>query len=758
MVPYFRVHPHRNPPPREEGAAPGTMVRLRILKTYFSEILLLVAATVIITILVLSWFLNYHFEQFSASMASRLNREFLAENRRMNEYLQKMIRISGMELFLEPSIQNLMYRGDLKNFDEVTGIRRLDAVMSAGMHIHSIYVYNGARKYVYATSNVDSDRAERFRDQGALSLLGGAADRRRLEPIPRFSCQASGEVPVYSFVFYDIRKTEPRIGGALIMNITLDWLREVFLDTPSSPSRVMFVDADGTIAYHSDPSMFLKNIAGDGLFRRLKARGDRSGSFSFLSGEDEVFVFYSRSGENSPFLIRTYPYGAIMGEILARRRTTMILVLVCVPLAMLLVVAVSRKLYRPIRQLVRRVDPHEEGETSGQGDLGFLSSRIDSILSRAETVEETAESYRKLLQTDVLRGALSGKGADPGSLLEQFREFRIPFSLDTPFGLAGLRPFTEEQFDRLRSGFPEAALMGVPFDGERMVVLFQGDSATAEELCSRAVSLGARFAVGSPPGGLSSLPALADPLLRELRFSFLYPEGAVLGRPKESRSGGTAVTYPTEKEKELLQLLRQGRAEDAFEAYLQFFEAISGGSFTHFRFSMKRLYISLQLLAREMGKGFGSPKEMNIGEFEQTVETLEDRTTLDGFFREWFEAFEKTLQRCRTEKNRALVEQIRETVREEYANPNLCQQYLADRVGLSVSHVSKIFKEAGGVSLSDYCLEVRMEKVSALLAETDIPVRDAAAAAGFSNENYFYTLFRKRFGTTPGEYRSRFRL
>ena len=50
------------------------------------------------------------------------------------------------------------------------------------------------------------------------------------------------------------------------------------------------------------------------------------------------------------------------------------------------------------------------------------------------------------------------------------------------------------------------------------------------------------------------------------------------------------------------------------------------------------------------------------------------------------------------------------------------------------------------------------EKVSALLAETDIPVRDAAAAAGFSNESYFYTLFRKRFGTTPGEYRSRFRL
>lgn len=667
------------------------MVRLRILKTYFSEILLLLAATVIITILVLSWFLNYHFEQFSASMASRLNREFLAENRRMNEYLQKMIRISGMELFLEPSIQNLMYRGDLKNFDEVTGIRRLDAVMSAGMHIHSIYVYNGARKYVYATSNVDSDRADRFRDQGALSLLGGAVDRRRLEPIPRFSLQASGEVPVYSFVFYDIRKTEPRIGGALIMNITLDWLREVFLDTPSSPSRVMFVDADGTIAYHSDPSMFLKNIADDGLFRRLTDRGDRSGSFSFLSGEDEVFVFYSRSGENSPFLIRTYPYGAIMGEILARRRTTMILVLVCVPLAMLLVVAVSRKLYRPIRQLVRRVDPHAEGETSGQGDLGFLSSRIDSILSRAETVEETAESYRKLLQTDVLRGALSGKTADPGSLLEQFREFRIPFSPEKAFGLAGLRPFTDEQLDRLMSHFPETALMGVFFDGERMVVLFQGGSAgTAEELCSRAVSLGARFAVGSPPAEeLSSLPAR---------------------------------------------------------------------TFTHFRFSMKRLYISLQLLAKEMGKGFGSPKEMNIGEFEQTVETLEDRAALDGFFREWFESFEKTMQRCRTEKNRALVEQIREMVREEYANPNLCQQYLADRVGLSVSHVSKIFKEAGGISLSDYCLEVRMEKVSALLAETDIPVRDAAAAAGFSNESYFYTLFRKRFGTTPGEYRSRFRL
>lgn len=86
------------------------MVRLRILRTYFLEILLVFTIAMMATVIMLSGFLITHFERSTAAMVNTLNQEFLSETHRVNEYLQKVVKISGMELFLEPSVQRLMYQ------------------------------------------------------------------------------------------------------------------------------------------------------------------------------------------------------------------------------------------------------------------------------------------------------------------------------------------------------------------------------------------------------------------------------------------------------------------------------------------------------------------------------------------------------------------------------------------------------------------------------------------------------------------------
>lgn len=177
------------------------MLRLRILKTYFLEILFMFSLAIMATIITLSWFLNTHFEKSTSTMVNTLNQEFLAETHRINNYLQKVIKISGMELFLEPSIQKLMYQEELANFDVVTGIRRLDAVMNTNIHTHSIYVYNAQRDYIYTTSNLDSNHTAIFKDRGAMDLLTGSLDHRRLAPIPRYIPSINRNVLIYSFVF-----------------------------------------------------------------------------------------------------------------------------------------------------------------------------------------------------------------------------------------------------------------------------------------------------------------------------------------------------------------------------------------------------------------------------------------------------------------------------------------------------------------------------------------------------------------------------
>lgn len=733
------------------------MLKLRILKTYFIEILLLFTIAILSTIVMLSYFLNIHFERSTSSMVNALNQEFLAENHRINDYLQKMIKISGMELFFEPSIQKLMYQEDLSNFDVVTGIRRLDAVMSTNIHTKSIYVYNAAKQYLYATSNVDPDPTDRFIDQGVLDLLGGSADHRRLAPIPRYADSPSGTIPVYSFVFYDIQKTEPRIGGALVMNISLEWLREVFRDTEQAQSSIAFVDTDGTVVYHTDPSNFLKNIADHPMFVQMVQSNQANGYFLYKDKQEKAFVFYSQSKDSPLYLMRVYPYEAIMEGIVDMRATTLLLVLACVLVALLLAFLASRRLYKPIHQLVRRVEQDNVQALYEQGEMGFLSTSIERMLSQAETYEETTQSYKQLLQVDVLREILLGKGGDPNRVVEQLAVYGFPFTAEEDLQLLGLKPCDEA----LPKALDSPTLFAVPFDNARTLVVTQGcTAADLDTLCSQLFDQGISLIVlqrrVEHPYQLASHATL---MLEQLRFSFLYDSKALIEEKQVERDLGGGI-YPTELENTFLHLLHQGRSWEAYQQYEAFLRFVSTSSFTHFRFSFKRLYISMQLLVKELQEGgcFALYAEPGIREFESFIENLASKAEIDSYFLSWCERFETELQKCKAQKTQLLVDQVKLIVKGEYANPNLNLQYLADAVQLSPSYVSKLFKETEGVSVNDYVQEYRMQEVVKQLEENDTPVKEIASSVGWVNEHYFYTLFKKVYDTTPNEYRKKVRL
>lgn len=730
------------------------MAKLRIIKTYFLEILLIFTITVVTTMVMLSWFLNYHFERSITHIVNELNQDFLAESHRINEYLQKMIKMSGMELFFEPSIQKLMYQEELSNFDVVSGIRRLDAVMSTNIHTHSIYVYNADKQYIYATSNVDSDSLEKFKDTEILELLSGSADTKRLSPIPRYAQGPAGEVPVYSFIFYDIQRTEPHIRGALVINITTEWLREVFRDVDPLHSQIVFVDGQGTIAYHTNPALFLKNIAETPIFTQMVQNKDDAKYFLLEAEGKKNYVFYSKSQDSPLYLLRIYPYSAIMGGIIMLRRSTLILVMLCILIALALAAIMSRKLYKPIRLLVRHLDTTHERPRE-QDELGYLSTSIERMVTEAESFEETTQSYRKLLQTDILREVLLGKIGDPTLVLDQFKEYKLPFATDVPYQIIGLHPSVHIVVEQVGPH-----MMGIEFDRSLLLVTQNCLSPQIQALADQAIANGCRLVVVSRyidhPYQLSRR---AFRILEELRFSFVHEKGTVL-EERELKRCLTSGPYPTELEKSVINHLQRGQGDEAYALYQEFFSHVSLYSFNHFRFAMKRFYISLQLLIKELQDTgcFFSYQEGDIESFEDSLETVQERATIDTFFCQWFDRFQQAIQHNKDQKNQLVAMQVKALFASEYNNPNVCLQYVADAVQLSPTYLSKIFKASEGISFGEYCLRFRMEKASALLSETETAIREIAAAVGFSNENYFYTVFRKQVGITPNEFRQQDRL
>jgi|GEM_PF-4879875 len=90
-----------------------------------------------------------------------------------------------------------------------------------------------------------------------------------------------------------------------------------------------------------------------------------------------------------------------------------------------------------------------------------------------------------------------------------------------------------------------------------------------------------------------------------------------------------------------------------------------------------------------------------------------------------------------------------------FLDPNLSMSSIADIYSLSTVRLSLDFKEAVGISPSEYLLRLRMERAKALLTETDIPVKDICLAVGYVDASGFIRRFRKYASVTPVQFRQR---
>ena len=92
-------------------------------------------------------------------------------------------------------------------------------------------------------------------------------------------------------------------------------------------------------------------------------------------------------------------------------------------------------------------------------------------------------------------------------------------------------------------------------------------------------------------------------------------------------------------------------------------------------------------------------------------------------------------------------------IREDYFDPSLTKEKIAERLYVSKSHLGRIFTKITGKYFSDYLRDVRMNNVCQLLEKSDANINDIARKCGFINIPSFYKKFEAKMNMTPNEYR-----
>lgn len=80
---------------------------------------------------------------------------------------------------------------------------------------------------------------------------------------------------------------------------------------------------------------------------------------------------------------------------------------------------------------------------------------------------------------------------------------------------------------------------------------------------------------------------------------------------------------------------------------------------------------------------------------------------------------------------------------------------LADYLNISESYLSKLFFKEMGLPLSQYILNLKIDKAKNLLQFSDYNIVDIANYLAFSSQSHFIQVFQKKTGLTPHKYRTK---
>ncbi len=120
--------------------------------------------------------------------------------------------------------------------------------------------------------------------------------------------------------------------------------------------------------------------------------------------------------------------------------------------------------------------------------------------------------------------------------------------------------------------------------------------------------------------------------------------------------------------------------------------------------------------------------------------------------RKFVEKLVEVYQENNGKRKHWMIDQVLQYVEENY-NTALSTKDIAGRFFMNTSYFSKLFHEQMGCTFSNYLINVRVEKAKMMLTQTNMKLYDIAEAVGYTNVQYFSTIFKEKEGLTPSAFR-----
>lgn len=160
-----------------------------------------------------------------------------------------------------------------------------------------------------------------------------------------------------------------------------------------------------------------------------------------------------------------------------------------------------------------------------------------------------------------------------------------------------------------------------------------------------------------------------------------------------------------------------------------------------------------QAASRELNRMLQMP-ESALQELD--TEQFQDCLTLDDFRKRLLNSLLELNRQYETNHlsaGKKIVAAIKARLETEY-DKNIKLSFFAATYYINQSYLSALFQQETGVNYSQYLTNIRLQKAKELLDTTNYSTGKIAEMVGYNDRNYFASVFSKKNGMTPMQYRA----
>ena len=117
------------------------------------------------------------------------------------------------------------------------------------------------------------------------------------------------------------------------------------------------------------------------------------------------------------------------------------------------------------------------------------------------------------------------------------------------------------------------------------------------------------------------------------------------------------------------------------------------------------------------------------------------------------EQFILKIEAIKRQKLKINLNEIKDFLEDYYTSPTISLEIVAKKFFVSKEYLTTIFKKTYGCNVTEYIISLRMKKAKELITHTSLQFKTISEMVGYEDVSYFYRVFKKFHGSSPGKIR-----